>query len=497
MQLQHLLDSGDLHRAERLLRNACTAHPQVSEAWAQLATVQTSLGMQGVPLQNMLRAIALHPSDLQLRNQLGLILIDHGELDIAARSFQAILRHEPDNRDAIAGMATVLERRGDLIGAARLLGPHTTDPHVRIATVWATICRRLSRPHHGVPALEAALQMDLIGPARSMVLRELGWTLDALGNTSGAWAAMAGANAEQRGRYDPADHEARTTAIIETFDAALLDAAPRSDNRSDLPVFIVGMPRSGTSLVERILAAHPAVTPGGELNDLRTLTRYAAQHLDGGYPGCIRDMDATIATQLGTAYLDRRHATAPDALRVTDKMPQNFRHLGLAALILPGARVIHCVRDLEDTALSCFFQGFKSKLAWSERMDWLGHYAAQYQRMMRHWAQVLPMAVHTVRYESLVADPKTESRRLVEFCGLRWDERLLQTGGSGAITNTASYAQVQRPIYTTSVGRSGPYRDHLAPFRAALCQPFSHGETHVEDTGSAALNPTHTPTEET
>ena len=149
-------------------------------------------------------------------------------------------------------------------------------------------------------------------------------------------------------------------------------------------------------------------------------------------------------------------------------MPQNFQYIGWATLIMPGARIIHCVRDPMDTMLSCYFQGFKSALAWSNRLEWLGHYYNQYQRLMRHWERVCPTQIHTVHYETLVSQPEPTIRRLLDHCGIPFDPAVLQHHTSTRTIATASYAQANQPIYTSSTGKARRYRTHLQPAQRIL-----------------------------
>jgi hypothetical protein len=181
------------------------------------------------------------------------------------------------------------------------------------------------------------------------------------------------------------------------------------------------------------------------------------------FPECMNNAKPSDIHQMGAWYTRRRKEQAPDALAVTDKLPQNFQYLGLAAMSLPNVRIIHCVRNPMDTALSCYFQGFRNPLCWSNRLEWLGPYIQQYQRLMNHWRAVLPIPIHEVRYEDLVANPETSIRNLVDFCGLEWDINALSHHESKRSIATASYAQANQPIYKSSVGKSERYTAHLKP----------------------------------
>ena len=252
--------------------------------------------------------------------------------------------------------------------------------------------------------------------------------------------------------------------VAEVFTPEALAAQAGLGDPSDVPVFIVGMPRSGTTLIEQILASHPGVHGAGELSVARQGA--AALRSDDGraaYPDIVPTLSAEKLQAMGAHYIARAHADAPDALRVTDKLPENFVHLGLIRLMLPNARIIHARRHPADSCLSCFFTLF-AHLGFTFDMRDLGRYYAGYDALMAHWRAVLPArAMLEIRYEEVVADLDAQARRIVAFCGLSWDDRCLAFHETRRPVRTASVTQVRRPLYATSVGQWRPYRRLLAP----------------------------------
>ena len=253
--------------------------------------------------------------------------------------------------------------------------------------------------------------------------------------------------------------------LIATFSAAFLARAPKARSSSTRSALVVGMPRSGTSLVEQILSTHPQVHGAGEMDDFPTMVQGISSFVPGDavYPECMSDVSQSLMDQLVDARsqsLDRASA----APVVIDKMPMNFLHLGLVAMVSPGARVIHCVRDPVDTCLSCFFQHFGGPhYAFSTQLESLASFYRQYDRLMKHWQEVLPLEIMTVRYEDLVADAENVSRRMLDFLGMDWAPQVLRFHENRRTVKTASYAQVRRPLYSTSVGRSERYAHRLGP----------------------------------
>ena len=461
-----LMAMGLLDEAELACTAATQADPSYVQAWTSLASIQAARGQVGTPLKSMIRACRLAPSDANIRQKLGVMLLDHNHLDHALRTFELVHHTDAANLDGISGMGMSLERLGRLEDAYTLMAPHIAAcvTHARMGLAWGAVCRRLGKPEQARPVLERMLADDALKTGgRMMMLFELGASLEKLGEPKAAWAAIEAANSLHPGQFSPRDCITKTDQIIATFTAELLADAPHAQDADPLPVLIVGMPRSGTSLVEQILAAHPDVSPAGELSDLQITAQLGAQAKHMNFPQWIPHIDTNLATTLGHWYLQRRRTSHAGALRVTDKMPQNFQMLGLAALLLPGASLIACERRPEDIAVSCFFQNFKAPLAWSQRLDWLRVYIDQQRRLMDHWDTVMPGRIHHVRYEDLVCDPEPHSRALIHAVGLPWHVDVREHHTKNRTIHTASYAQANQPIYRSSLNRSVPYSEFLAP----------------------------------
>jgi Sulfotransferase family len=229
------------------------------------------------------------------------------------------------------------------------------------------------------------------------------------------------------------------------------------------------MPRSGTTVVEQILASHPEVHGAGEINLLRAALDGLQVQPDLLEPGRLKA--GPFAAELrrrGADYVTRLRALGPEAGRITDKLPNNFRMIGAIQLVLPNAAIVFCRRDLRDVCLSCYQTLFMHGHAWSYDLNELGRYAVAFARLMEHWRQVLPGRMLELDYEELVARPEPEARRLVEGCGLEWDERCLQFHRSARAVRTASLGQVRQPIHGGSMGRWRRYERHLAPLLQIL-----------------------------
>jgi hypothetical protein len=295
---------------------------------------------------------------------------------------------------------------------------------------------------------------------------------DDIGEQDRGFAHLLEGNAAKRRQIEY--HEARELGamdrIREVFTAGLMDAWIGPGDPSDLPVFIVGMPRSGTTLVEQVLASHHAVFGAGERPDLAlTVERLTERMGSLPFPEAVWTLSGAELHQIGTAYVAALRMLAPDARRITDKMPANFRFAGLIPLILPRARIIHVVREPVDTCLSCFSKVFEGEQRFSYDLGELGRFHRAYQRLMAHWRTVLPANVLLeVNYEDMVGDLETAARRIVAHCGLPWDEACLEFHKTSRAVHTASVTQVRQPIYRGSVGRWRPDAALLRPLLEAL-----------------------------
>jgi len=296
----------------------------------------------------------------------------------------------------------------------------------------------------------------------------LGKLLDRLGRYDEAFESFAEANALDRASCDIAKIGDEIDCLIAAFAVDVWPDLPRAKVESERPVFIVGMPRSGTTPTEQILPSHPEVAAAGELVYLDRLTPVIAMELGAPWPQVARQIDAGNAERYWRPYLELLERHSATARLVTDKLPGNFMHLGLIRLLFPEAPVIHCRRDPLDTCLSNFFQQFQEGLAYSFDLLDTGHYYLQYRRLMEHWRAVLPGGFLDSDYEALVADPEGRSRALVTHCGLEWNETCLAPHELKREVKTASNWQVRQPIYQSSARRWKRYEKYLGDLKAML-----------------------------
>jgi hypothetical protein len=305
---------------------------------------------------------------------------------------------------------------------------------------------------------------DLPDRDRALLGYALGKIHDSRGEHAAAMASWHDANAARRrtsGEYNRIRAEAVTRRLMEVFDADFFAQASAAGNPDERPVFVVGMPRSGTTLTEQIIAMHSQAHGCGELPDLPLMVKA----LGDRWPGDAAGLGRELLEHQAARYLEAAARHAPEtALRLVDKSPLNYFNLGLAALLFPRARVVWCRRDPRDIALSIYSENFALDAQFSTGLDAIAHSIALQTRLMRHWQSVLPLPIHELQYESLVESPEPEARRLIAFLDLPWEPACLEFHRSQRAVQTPSRWQVREPIHGRSAGRWRRYADSLPEF---------------------------------
>ncbi|MES1941599.1 sulfotransferase [Salinisphaera sp. T5B8] len=416
---------------------------------------------------------ALDP-DIDTRCDLAAAWAGIGAYERAAAGYEAVLAQAPANARAEAGLGSAYQSLGQFEASTRHF-ERALDLDDRLGWVYAALMT--NRRYVLSDTRRAAMQRAMADPklddiARSHMHFALGQYFDAQQLPEQAFGHFEAGNRLHARRYpfDRRVFDRRIERIVACCTQDFFDARENMGDASERPLLIVGMPRSGTSLVEQIIASHPQAYGAGELSDIARLARElpAVTGSDRRYPECLERLSPADAATLAARYLGGLEARSPDATRVTDKMPFNMLWLGLVALILPNARVIYCRREAMDNALSCYFQLFSRGLRFAYDLGDVGHVYRQHERLMTHWQTHLPLPMLTVDYEALVADPERESRRLIEFTGLDWDARCLDFHHHARDVRTASVWQVRQPVYQSSLARWKAYEPWLGPLRESL-----------------------------
>jgi tetratricopeptide (TPR) repeat protein len=395
----------------------------------------------------------------------------------AAATYQQLLQLTPDAAPIHHNLAGILKNQGDIEGALRHYDRAIAiDPGFVEAHCFRSDLKSYRRGDADLAALETLAEDKRLPPDKMVYVHfALGKALEDIGEFDRAFAQLALGNALKReqAHYNEPGEENSLARIIEVFDRQLIDRLSVAADSVPRPIFILGMPRSGSTLIEQILASHPQVTGGGEFG---FLGRRAGMilHPHGqrfSYPDYVPHLNVYGLRQIGQDYLKRLPKPAGEKTRITDKTPGNFWFVGLIHLMLPGARIIHTMRDPVDTCVSCFSKLFAAGQKYSYDLGELGRAYRRYYRLIAHWRSVLPPgAMLEVRYEDVVDNFEAEARRLVDYCGLPWDDRCLAFHATDRSITTASNVQVRRPLYRSSVERWRRFERHLEPLLAELAE---------------------------
>lgn len=469
----------DAIRAYHLLLAVAPGH---AEAWYNLGYALARVGRSEEALDaydRALRAGIGYPQEVHLNR--AVLFTDHLRRDDCAQeALQSALAVDPGYVPAHLNLGNLHEEHGERDRAVACyervleLSAGTPSDHGQEALARMAHLRPPQGPHDPLlRRLRDEAGRATSAPVRANLWFALGRACDRLGLHEQAFEAFEAGNLINRGAgpgYDRAGQQRFVDALREAFDAPCaiqVCADSRPIAASPAPLFICGMYRSGSTLLEQVLAAHPAVFPGGELD---LLTRLAAGPL-APFPASMRSMRHEQSSMFAEDYLKRLAKLFPQASShkyITDKRPDNFTLIGLIKQIFPYAKILHSVRNPMDNGLSVFMQHLDPRAApYASSLPDIAHYFVQYRKLMAHWKALYPGDIHDFDYDAFVQQPRPVLERALSFLGLPWDDRCLEFHRSGNSVKTASYWQVRQPLYRDACGRWRHYADYLAPLRDA------------------------------
>ena len=433
-----LLLAGDAAAALPLFRKAVKQQPRYVEAVCNIGRAHRALAQADKARPFFEKALKLDPGFIRASLALAEMEAEVGNMEAALARFREVLAAEPGNVQALSGIAVTRrfeaqDPEPEMIANA-IAGPELSTEHRALL-------------HH----------------AAGKICNDLERWEEAIGHFTKAKAL-------KPNPFHMDLHRRTYARARELFTPAFFASRAGSGDPSEAPVFIVGMPRSGTTLTEQIVASHPQGHGAGELPDIRKIAaalKYGTPEPDD-YAAMVSGIPADNIAALAKQYLSVLRRGAGSATRVSDKNPHNYEHLGLIALMFPNARIVHCLRDPVDTCVSCFMQPFAEGHAYNADLETLGLYYREYRGLMAHWREVLPLDILELRYEDMIADQEAQSRELIRFLGLDWDDACLRFFETERPVLTPSRWQVRQPIYATSVGRWKRYGESLAPLIEAL-----------------------------
>ncbi len=501
--------AGRIHDAISLYERVLLLQPDFADAHNNLGAALAAQGRTGDAIAHFQRAVTLNPDYAAAHNNLGAALASTGRVDEATAHFGRARALSPGHPDANNNLGVALLRQGKIEEAVahceRVLAVNPSDieahntlgagleyqgkfqeseAHYRLAIAVRPDC---AKAHYNLSAIKtfrpgdadlAALEALARGndlPAGEMPLIHfaLAKALDDCGDYPRAFAQLSKGNELKRRQieYDEETGLRYFKRVSAVFDRALLDRFRGAGDPSPTPIFVLGMPRSGSSLIEQILASHPEVHGAGELNDLEMVTNSVLNEnpRPAPYPECVPALDADTLRRIGRSYVDRLLAFGNGKVRIVDKCPGNFLLIGLIRLVLPDARIVHTMRDPIDTCLSCYSRLFTRGQHYTYDLAELGRFYRSYRQLMAHWRSVLPPeAMLDVGYEDVLDDLEGQARRLIGYCCLPWDDRCLSFHESARPVRTASAVQVRKPLFRSSLQRWRNYEAGLGPLLREL-----------------------------
>ncbi len=493
----------ELARAIECFRKAVALDSNYADGWHNLGTALRQSGDSPGALHAYRQALVLNPKRGDTYLNLGNLLVDDNQPENAIESFKRAAELDPRLPQARTSLAGELSGRGNVSEAeqvyrqALVLDPRHVQAWFGLGRTLEDLgkAREAEHCYRQVLALHpgqawalgqllglegARVDESLLAHAQGMLYAEstpdgakaligygLGKVHDRRGNYDTAFAAFQAANSARRksaGKFDETEFDQRINSIIETFTPEFFAERRAWGIGNNLPVFIVGMPRSGTTLTEQILHSHPLMFGAGELPHLADLAVAMPERfgLSTSWPVCAGELCTEHVHEAAHAYLTKLHEKTPDsALRASDKAPLNFYHLGLVVLLFPNAHIVHCRRNPLDTCLSIYFENFRPNQTYATDLADLVVYYRGYQKLMAHWRQVLPLPMLEFDYETSVSDTEMQTRALLRFLGVPWDDACLKFHEARRAVQTPSRWQVRKPIYSSSIERWRRYEKHV------------------------------------
>ncbi|MBI1211709.1 MAG: tetratricopeptide repeat protein [Alphaproteobacteria bacterium] len=458
-------------------QDALRVKPQNAEALAYIGSIYVDQKKLDQGFDALRRSLALNPNKAEAHNMLGRAYFEANQSEKALECYRKAASLKPDFADPYNNIGMCLKELGrfdealDALNRALAINPNLIGTYVNLVDAK----KFESKDDQHLVALERfAAKIDTLPEERQQHLHfALAKAYDDLKRYDEAFPHLLKGNAIKRRTitYDEQTALNYFERVKSAIAAEVVRDKAGGGTATDLPIFVLGMPRSGTTLVEQIIASHPAVTGGGELKDMSD-TVNSVRKRDGvqaPYPEFVVALTPQELAAFGESYARRLATRAPGALHITDKMPSNFYFLALIHLALPNAKVIHTNRNPVDTCLSCFSKLFAGEQLQTYDLAEVGRYYRAYHGLMEHWRAVLPpLAFLDVQYEEIVADLEGQARRILDYCGLEWNPRVLDFYKHERPVKTASASQVRKPIYGSSVARWRNYEKFLGPLLQEL-----------------------------
>lgn len=486
-QASRAFHAGQYAQAEQICRQIISRHAKCGQAYALLGGIAFAYGRYDDAESMHRQALATDRQNADFMCNIANVLFTQGRLSEASTLYAKALKRSPNSLVVRSGQAEVFERQGKTDKASRLIAPHLKSgkPTGRMILTWASLLERERRGEELVSFIDEHVGRSAMQTVteRSLMLMK-GRALDRLGRTEEAFDAWARGNELLAQPFPIEAWRQRLTRCRAVYEGRTEAEFPTSNLDDDRPVFVIGMPRSGSTLVEQIIHAHPSAIGLGEIGLIpRAVGMLSADREDGlEYPELLPVIDPSELATAGRAYLDdiRRMARRP-ARRLVDKSLENHELVGFVRMLFPRGKVIHIRRHPLDICLSCYMHDLAPAIhPWSTDLRSLGERYRLYAEFMRFWREETDIEMLELQYEHLVAEPEAQSRRIIDFIGLPWDEACLEFHAAKRSVATISYVQVDQPIYRTAIKRFEKYGALLDPLIEALGDELDRDAAETE-----------------
>ena len=418
--------------------------------------------------QYFLSAVRLEPEVAEYQLALGECLLAQSRFEESKECLIKANTIDPERPSILQRLASVSVKQGNMKFAFEQINKlHKRNIFMpEVAAIFLLCCKHVGRCNEAIEYAQICLNKTSLEPLmKRNIHSKLATVLDNMEQYDQAWNHIEASKgiSDVRKIYDPVGHKLYIENLIEVFNYSNMLTLPHSDiSHAYSPIFIIGMPRSGTSLVEQILASHPGITGGGELTYLKSIIDNISHSVNSqkSWPYCILDVEKKDTNLMAQHYLDNLSKHSGGTKYITDKMPQNYYAIALIRLLFPQAKIIHCTRYPLDTCISIYFQNFIDGHQYSKNLFHLGTHYHQYQLLMNHW-KTFAFDMHEIKYEELVRTPKDTIKNLLNYCNLDWSDSCMSFNKNKRYVLTASFDQVRQPLHTNSVNRWQHYDQYL------------------------------------
>jgi len=461
------LQSGDFYGAVDAYKQTVKLAPTLPEGHYNIGVAYYQLGMAEDAETALKKHITLDNKSAAGHYLYAFILYRLGKIDSALASYKRAYKLDPNNLEAAAGIAQVYNYKKEYADAydsiKKILSENKAN--IKVAQIFSRFCQTLDVCNQAIDYIKyiTGPTSGLQPAVKNIAYFYLGDIYNKQKKYDDAFKAYEMANNNQVVKYNSAGFDAFKTKIESIYTAEHLKTCNKSTNNTSKPVFVVGMPRSGTSLIEQILSSHSDIYGSGESNEMRDIVQKISNGNDASYPQCTLDLTIEELNRHSQIYVENQEKLTTGEQKIIDKMPHNFFHLGLISQLFPNCKIIHCTRSPLDTCLSIYFQNFNETHQYASNFKNLAHHYKFYQDLMNHWKKVLPMDILEISYEETVSDLQGTTTKLLQHLELEWQDQCLSFYDTKRHVFTASQEQVDKPIYTTSSERWKNYEKHIQP----------------------------------